>query len=157
MIRLALAGAFGIALLVLTAAPASAQKASCAVLEVHANKGAAAMPKTIPPKLARKLQRAPFTAWKNFRMVSAVRRPFAKAGASQKIALRRGSLELRRHPNANNQYKLMFLLKNSKGKRVLRTKVGVSPKTYFLVAGLPLKKGSRDAIQVLALTCMPVP
>jgi len=153
--RVAVVAAVCLSFLLVNSSSALAQPASCEVLEIHAKKAPAKMAKTVPAKLARQLKRAPFTTWKNFGVVRAVRRVFKNAGATHKIALQRGSLELRRHKNANNQYKLMFVLKNKRGKRVLKTKVGVSPKTYLLVAGLPLKRGSRDGMQVLALTCTP--
>jgi len=151
--RLGLVAIVCVALLGATSTVARAKQASCAVLEIHASKGKRHMAKNIPVRLARKLRRAPFTAWQSFTVVRAVSRPFAKPGAAQSIALERGSLALRRFPNANNQYKLQFVLKNRKGKRVLKTRVGVSPKRFFLVAGLPLRRGSRDAIQVIALSC----
>ena len=153
--RVAVVASVCLALLTLSASTASAKGASCAVLEIHAKKGPPAMAKTVPKKLARQLNRPPFSSWKNFRVVRAVRRVFAKPGVRHKIDLQRGSLTLHRHPNANNQYKLLFVLKNPRGKRVLKTKVGVSPKTYFLVAGLRLKRGSNAGIQVIALSCMP--
>ena len=153
--RVAVIGSMCVALLVLSTSTATAKPASCAVLEIHAKKGPPKMAKALPPKLARQLRRPPFSSWKNFRVVRAVRRVFADPGVRHKIGLQRGSLMLHRLPNANNQYKLLFVLKNPRGKRVLRTKVGVSPKTYFLVAGLRLEPGSRDGIQVIALSCMP--
>lgn len=153
---------------------ARAQNAACTVIEVHASqapsprapgvqcqrrsrgRGLVCVGAEIPPRLARKLKRPPFSSWRTFRVAQMVRKSF-QPKTSHAIPLQAGSLVIRRHSNANHQYKFAVILKNPRGKRVLRTKIGVSPRSYFLVAGLPLGRPRGRGMQVLALTCRPAP
>lgn len=83
---------FGVLILAVTA-HADPVKVSCDFIEINAAKGAASsIDKALPPKVAKKLKRQPFSSeWQVFTLLSQTTKPLAK-GTAETITLKQGSV-----------------------------------------------------------------
>jgi hypothetical protein len=138
--------------------PANAQSADgqCEVYEIEASGEAGGMDKQLG-KLAGKLSKPPFTAYKSFKLVQKhdtglqLKTPLKltlATGGSMELHLKDKSVEKGKKP----RLRLGVNIDSKQGKRVVGATTQIDSGDSWLIAGVPVP-GKQDAVYVFGLVC----
>jgi hypothetical protein len=137
------------ALVLALSTPAFAGDADCSYIEVAATKtDKPAMDPELKP-LEKKLKKAPFSAWNNFKKLLAGSVSLTK-NKPEGIKLKHGAASVMLRDRTEKRIELTVTMDDAKGKRVLEAKPAVNTKDYLVLGG---PGDGDDAGHMLALTC----
>lgn len=136
-------------MLVALAQPAFAGDAECSFMEIAATKtDKPAVDPELKP-LEKKFKKAPFSAWNNFKKLSAGASSLTK-NKPETLKLKQGSASLMLRDRSEKRVELTVTMDDAAGKRVLEAKPAFKSGDWLMLGG---PGGSNDDGHILALTC----
>ena len=133
------------------AEPAFAGDADCRYVEITATNAKNAKDATLDvdlKPLEKKLKKPPFTAWNNFKKLSAGTSPLTK-NKPETLKLKQATASVMLRDRSPKRVELTITLDNAAGKRVLEAKPAVKVSDWLVL----VVSNAKDDGHILALTC----
>jgi len=144
--RLALLAAV---MIVALGSPAFAGDAECSYMEILATKTDKPSVDSELKPLEKKLKKAPFSAWNNFKKLSTGSVSLTK-NKSETMKLKQGSAAMMLRDRSEKRVELTVTMDDAAGKRVLEAKPAFKSGDWLMLGG---PSGANDDGHILALTC----